>query len=77
MTKEQENKIIRCLKISKMQGGGQLLNILTDNAKAWNHEVSKYLQKLKRKGFVMYFETTKVWYWLDEVNENEIFNLKR
>jgi len=77
MLKKQKEKIIRCLKIGKMQNGGQSLSILAKMADAWNAEVSKYLQQLKSKGLVIYFSSTKVWYWNREINENEILALKK
>ena len=78
MNKKQENKIIKCLKFGKLQGCGQTrktLQSISGISWAFKHELTNFLQKLKRQGKIMYFDTSKVWYWINDVNENEIFNL--
>ena len=71
MNQDKKNKIINSLKTGRMLGAGQSLNVLAHVSKSWNEEVSKYLQYLKRKGFVMYFADTGVWYLTKEIKEVE------
>lgn len=73
LTKLQKDKIINSLKTGKLMGGGQSLNILSNVADAWNEDVSKFLQELKRKRLVTYFSTNRVWYWNNNVETNELF----
>jgi len=75
MLVEQEQKIVRCLKVAKTQGGGQSLGVLARKVDEWKHDVSKYLQKLKRQGKVTYFHSTCVWFWNEEVSINEFLKL--
>ena len=75
MTQKQKDNTIRYLKCAKLQGGGQSIWIIANRINAWNDEVSKYLQSLKRKGLITYIPTTKVWFWIKEVELDEIIKL--
>ena len=75
MTQEQKDAVVRSLKVGRSLNAGQSREVLEKIANIkwqWKHELTNYLQYLKRKGLVTYFDTTKVWYWNDEVDIGEL-----
>lgn len=70
MTQKQKIKVVKSLKDARIQGGGrtfQDLATVADINHAFRQQLSSYLQGLKHDGKVMYFSTTKVWYWTKQI----------
>ena len=75
LSKQQKKIVVRGLKVSRYQNAGQLLSVLAYRAHAYPKEVSSYLQTLKSEGLVSYIPTTKVWYWNEPVDYNELIRV--
>lgn len=70
MKQESKNRVVKCLKDARIQGGGQTFHTLltvADIDHAFKHELSKFLQELNQVKKVTYSPTTKMWYWVDEI----------
>lgn len=76
---KDQKAIVRSLKTGRLMGGGQTLKTLANvpKPKLWTYEVSRFMQYLKKYGRVTYFKSSRVWYWIDEVEFDDIIKPKK